>query len=446
MNNSEVKTIESGMENIKIEKKKYVRPKCIHGKRKSVCVDCGGGYICPHLKEKSKCRECSPHNYCEHNRRKSECIPCHGSNICIHSKLKHRCKECHGTSLCIHLKRKDSCKECNIYGLYCEHNKKKIYCTICDGSGYCEHGIGKYGCSQCSTRKLCEHGKTKNVCKVCSGVSICKHGRRKTHCRSCGGSVFCEHDIQKTTCKICNKNAYCVHNVIKSQCIKCDSDSICEHKKRKTKCKICLGGSYCEHGKLKAYCNEHGGQALCKSTWCETTKRKKYNGYCLSCCVNLFPDIPVYRNYKTKENDVVTRVKEVFPDFSWIADKIIKDGCSKRRPDLLLDMATHVIIIEVDENKHSNYESSCENKRLMELSQDLGHRPIVFIRFNPDAYTNADGVKITSCWRLNKLGVMSIMQTKQKEWTERILKLTDTIDYWIKNVNEKTIEIIELYY
>ena len=29
---------------------------------------------------------------------------------------------------------------------------------------------------------------------------------------------------------------------------------------------------------------------------------------------------------------------------------------------------------------------SCENKRIMEISQDLGHRPIVFIRFNPDEY------------------------------------------------------------
>ena len=57
-----------------------------------------------------------------------------------------------------------------------------------------------------------------------------------------------------------------------------------------------------------------------------------------------------------------------------------------------------------------------------------------------------DGIKINSCWRLNKLGVMSIMKTKEKEWRERILKLTDTIHYWIKNINEKTIEIVELFY
>ena len=217
-------------------------------------------------------------------------------------------------------------------------------------------------------------------------------------------------------------------------------------RKRKYRCKDCGGSSFCEHGKRKEYCKSCGGKALCKSTWCETKGHKKYNGYCLSCCVNLFPDTPVYRNYKTKETDVVTRVKEIFPDFTWIADKRIQDGCSKRRPDLLLDMATHIIIVEIDENKHNNYDSSCENKRLMELSQDLGHRPIVFIRFNPDSYINSEGVKITSCWRLNKLGVMSIMKTKEKEWGQRICTLTDTIDYWIKNQNEKTIEVVELFY
>lgn len=40
----------------------------------------------------------------------------------------------------------------------------------------------------------------------------------------------------------------------------------------------------------------------------------------------------------------------------------------------------------------------------MELSQDLGHRPIIFIRFNPDEYNNTDE-KITSCWGLNGKGI-----------------------------------------
>lgn len=81
----------------------------------------------------------------------------------------------------------------------------------------------------------------------------------------------------------------------------------------------------------------------------------------------------------------------------------------------------------------------------MELSRDLQHRPIVFIRFNPDAY-NQDGILVKSCWQLNKLGIMQIIKSKQKEWEERIETLKQQIQYWIENPTEKTIEIIELFY
>jgi hypothetical protein len=109
-------------------------------------------------------------------------------------------------------------------------------------------------------------------------------------------------------------------------------------------------------------------------------------------------------------------------------------------------MGSHIIIVEIDENKHIDYDCSCEHKRLMELSQDLQHRPIVFIRFNPDSYTNTDGILVKSCWKLNKLGVMTIKKTKQKEWEERIDAVKEQIQYWIDNPGEKTIEIIELFY
>ena len=157
-------------------------------------------------------------------------------------------------------------------------------------------------------------------------------------------------------------------------------------------------------------------------------------------------DKPIVRNYKTKEKDVVDRITTSFNNFSWVYDKRVQDGCSLRRPDLLLDMGSHVIIVEIDENKHSGYECSCENKRLMELSKDLNHRPIVFIRFNPDEYINEDGVLIKSCWGLTKQGVMKLKKTKLKEWEKRMKTLEEQIQYWMMFTSEKTIEIIELFY
>ena len=83
----------------------------------------------------------------------------------------------------------------------------------------------------------------------------------------------------------------------------------------------------------------------------------------------------------------------------------------------------------------------------MELSQDLGHRPIIFIRFNPDEYKE-NGKTITSCCGVNKKGVSVVKKRKQDEWKQRLNTLENQINYWIdsKNKTNKTIEIIQLFY
>jgi len=185
----------------------------------------------------------------------------------------------------------------------------------------------------------------------------------------------------------------------------------------------------------------------CKTHLCFTRIQEKYEGYCLYCYINTFPEKPVSRNYKTKEFAVVEFVKNNFPNFDWSSDKIIKDGCSKKRPDLLLELGYQNIIIEIDENQHNNYDSICENKRIMELSQDLGHMPIIFIRFNPDKYYKKDSI-ITSCWSINKNGICVISESKKTEWITRLNLLQSQIEFWINPINkiDKTIEIINLFY
>ena len=110
----------------------------------------------------------------------------------------------------------------------------------------------------------------------------------------------------------------------------------------------------------------------------------------------------------------------------------------------MIDVGFQIIIIEVDENQHNQYDCYFENKRLMELSQDVGFRPIIFIRFNPDSYKINDK-KITSCWYINKLGIYQINKKKINEWNDRLKNLKETIEYWC-NLQHKTIEIIQLYY
>ena len=208
-------------------------------------------------------------------------------------------------------------------------------------------------------------------------------------------------------------------------------------------------------GKLNAlYCKDHSLDNMidikhkrCKNNWCYNYYNKKFEGYCMYCFINMFPEKTISRNYKTKEYCIVEYIKNKYSNYDWIFDKKIQNGCSKRRPDILLDLGYQIIIIEIDENQHIKYDCSCENKRIMELSQDLEHRPIIFIRFNPDKY-EVNGKNKKSCWSITKNGICIINPAKKEEWLERLETLSLHVNYWLvpENKTDKTIETIELFY
>jgi len=211
-----------------------------------------------------------------------------------------------------------------------------------------------------------------------------------------------------------------------------------------------------ENEKISLFCNNHKLENMinilspkCKTPLCNIKpSNQAYEGYCLNCFIHTFPDKPVARNYKTKETSVVDNIKKTFSTLNWTTDKRIQNGVSNRRPDLLLDLEYQILIVEIDENQHKDYDCSCENKRLMEISRDLNHRSIIFIRFNPDDYINSKGKKVKSCWTINKQGILVVPDENKKEWNNRLNELNEEIKYWIdpKNKIEKTIEIVELYY
>jgi hypothetical protein len=206
-------------------------------------------------------------------------------------------------------------------------------------------------------------------------------------------------------------------------------------------------GLFCKDHKLTDMINVVSKR--CLTPLCPTfVSNPSYEGHCLPCFVNNPANHgkPVFRNYKTKERDVVDRVQALFPDVNWRADQRISDGCSKRRPDLFVDMGSHICIIEVDENKHEAYDCSCENKRIQEIWNDVGCRPIIFIRFNPDSYIDLDGIKHPSCWRNNKLGVCHVPKSKEVEWRQRIEILAEAIRVWMVMVPDKPVETVELFY
>ena len=318
-------------------------------------------------------------------------------------------------------------------------DKKAYYCSGCKLKGMidiinpkciiCNNKRPYFAMSGEKIARYCANCKLDNMINIISSKCIiCNY---KIPCFAMAGEKIARY------CSGCKLKG--MIDIINPKCI------ICNYKQAY----FAMSGEkiarYCYGCKLKDMIDiKH---PKCKSSWCNTYVNKRYDGYCRYCFMHLFPDIPISRNYKTKEKTVIDYIKEHLSYIDIITDKKIDGGCSKRRPDILIDVGFQIIIVEIDENQHSDYDCSCENKRLMELSQDVGFRPIIFIRFNPDSYKINDK-KITSCWYINKLGICQINKKKTNEWNDRLKNLKETIEYWIQQQHkiDKTIEIIQLYY
>ena len=131
-----------------------------------------------------------------------------------------------------------------------------------------------------------------------------------------------------------------------------------------------------------------------------------------------------------------------------IFDKEVDGGCSKRKPDVMIDNLTHTVIIECDENQHKNYE--CENKRTMELYTDLGNRPLVIIRFNPDNYINENNKKIEGCFKpllkIEDIHKKKFYDINKEEWKRRVDILQEVIKEYIDIVPDKAVTEVKLFY
>ena len=183
---------------------------------------------------------------------------------------------------------------------------------------------------------------------------------------------------------------------------------------------------------------------LCKLCHIQLGTANKYEDYCLRCFIYTFPDKPVTRNYKVKEKHMTDFIQSQYPNEIMTFDKRVEGGCSKRRPDCLIEKFSHSVIIECDENQHTVYDNTCEIARLNEIYTDLGDRPIVFIRFNPDDYIDKNGTKKASSFKYMKRGIPQIK--KENEWQKRLKSLKEAIDFHIVNVPDEQVTTINLFY
>ncbi len=195
------------------------------------------------------------------------------------------------------------------------------------------------------------------------------------------------------------------------------------------------------------YCKTHALDGMVDilskrcSTCNTTTVNRKYKPNCSRCHFYLNPNDPRIRNYKTKEHAFMIPLKERYPNM--VLDQIVSGGCSRRRPDGLIDCLTHSVIIEIDEDQHSGYDQMCNNRRTMELFQDLGNRPVVFIRLNPDSYKR-DNKRVNGIFSVSKTDGQ--LKLNKKEFDRRYESLVQAIDYVIANVPDRAVESAQLFF
>ena len=74
-------------------------------------------------------------------------------------------------------------------------------------------------------------------------------------------------------------------------------------------------------------------------------------------------------------------------------DRTIDGGeCERYRPDFVFDAGTHMVVLEVDERQHKEYQQLCEQQRMVNISQAFGMQTL-FIRYNPDGFTTHTGAR-----------------------------------------------------
>lgn len=270
-------------------------------------------------------------------------------------------------------------------------NKKKIWDNCID----CLKNHNFIKCQNCNIYKKNDNNyyfkKNSNICNSCN--RRCKHKLRKRYCNICNPN-------NNMICKCNNKKTHIY------DCIKCDGRNICKNIDN-------------------------------KGERCKMNKSNNDEDFCIDCYFFKYPN-----KIKRKEHIIRDRLS----DINWTSkDKPIKG--TKRRPDLLLDLKSHIIILEIDENQHKNYNKQCEITRINELVTVLGDRKIICLRFNCDKYI-LDNKKINSCFSTTK--IQGKLKINEKELENRLELVREKIIYFsnyenIKNIN-KLYHDIFLYY
>jgi hypothetical protein len=125
--------------------------------------------------------------------------------------------------------------------------------------------------------------------------------------------------------------------------------------------------------------------------------------------------------HKFKENETIDFLSK--NGFKFVStDKTVQNGCSKKRPDGIIDLGYLFICLEIDEDQHKSYACECEQGRMIQIHQDFGGSPVLFIRYNPDVYKDQFDKKQNIVIRKRLKVLLEVLNSiknqleREKEW------------------------------
>jgi len=239
---------------------------------------------------------------------------------------------------------------------------------------------------------------SRGLCKRHSGANEKRKRCSENDCSNFAqkGGVCYTHGAIKTRCSV----DACLNGAVKG--------GVCiSHGAKLPRCSE-VG---CSKGAVKGgICVSHGAVLKkCSYVGCNYTRRK--DGLCgyhhpnQRKCINCqYFQVPIKGSMCStcagyRENSEEFKLRELiniwFQDLKIAHDKIIDGSCLKYRPDFFIETPKgHIIIVEVDEEHHKHYDINCEIVRMFNIQQAI-MTPIVFVRYNPDAY-KPGGIKTTA--------------------------------------------------
>jgi hypothetical protein len=219
--------------------------------------------------------------------------------------------------------------------------------------------------------KKCQCGKSKpNFNEPCETTAIC--------CASCKTATMI--DILNKKCQCGNTRASFNEpgEIYALCCIKCKTDTMIN-----VVTKRCNGFMNMDTNTLETCPNDTAGNV-------------KYKNYCVECFRRNFPLDPLTFQIRSKTKEIAVRdfINANFEGFQH--NKRLQTGhcdCTIRRSiDHRMLIGNTLIAIETDENQHKAYNEMDEETRYDDLFMAHSGKWI-YIRFNPDKYINAQGVR-----------------------------------------------------